>query len=530
MGGNFLQKENGTTFSYKRFISFKIMAVRGTGPKSRSEGDVLSLLYSTKTTARDSDAPWLQMVDYKSRFITRGGSWNDDIYTGECDIRLEDGPSFVGTMDGVSRRYGIVSIQDGMNGEGILIEQEEIFHGKVVFCHSEKKISIGGGCYIKNSVFAIRPINGHKIDVKELTFCEFDSSFRPRETNRKNLAQVFEALGMPGPYAEEAGDIDISEVIEQAITFVQGDPHGALGKLKENLKQAGLINWRGAWKKGCKNRLVILGDYEKARLPSQKTFDYVKELRQQALEADGEVVLILGNHDEALTDSQVCKAAERRAGVLYTHAGLHPCLKSRLAKEIRRRGSTVEAVIKTDVRKTSNSDLTRLIKKSSGRRASYIPLKCSHPNTQWGGTLWCDIGDFALWVLCRMYIESRGAELTDEAISIDFILGKICEMLSRGEKFEPEVSQPQPILQIVGHSVTISRGFEGVAVIRGMLFADTGLSRSFDSASGLQSFVAISPEGEVHEISRRRSRTGLKRMQWQVRRLRMGTCGTEVVV
>lgn len=87
----------------------------------------------------------------------------------------------------------------------------------------------------------------------------------------------------------------LSELNEERIIAI-GDVHGDLDGLKENLRQAGLVNNHGDWI-GGKQVFVQLGDIVDRGPKSEETWLYLRKLQEQARGAGGKVIRIVGNHE-----------------------------------------------------------------------------------------------------------------------------------------------------------------------------------------------------------------------------------------
>jgi hypothetical protein len=85
-------------------------------------------------------------------------------------------------------------------------------------------------------------------------------------------------------------------------TFVVGDVQGYLEVLKDHLGLAGLINNRGNWS-GEQNRLVLMGDLLDRGPNGFSTIDFVLSLQKQAIKAGGELIYIVGNHEQMWMDN-----------------------------------------------------------------------------------------------------------------------------------------------------------------------------------------------------------------------------------
>src|SRR4051812_28525151 len=83
---------------------------------------------------------------------------------------------------------------------------------------------------------------------------------------------------------------------ERARLFVTSDPHGHLDELRAALRRAGLVDDDGDWTGGT-SRLYVLGDLFDRGPDGIGVIDLLMSLQTQAEEAEGEVTVILGNHE-----------------------------------------------------------------------------------------------------------------------------------------------------------------------------------------------------------------------------------------
>ena len=81
-----------------------------------------------------------------------------------------------------------------------------------------------------------------------------------------------------------------------ARLFVTSDPHGHLAQLEAGLSSAGLVNDHGDWCGGTA-RLYVLGDLVDRGPDGIGVIDLLMRLEVQAEEAQGQVVVLLGNHE-----------------------------------------------------------------------------------------------------------------------------------------------------------------------------------------------------------------------------------------
>jgi len=91
---------------------------------------------------------------------------------------------------------------------------------------------------------------------------------------------------------------------ELCDTFIVGDVHGFLDAFIEKLYYAGLINREGNWI-GKGKTLVQVGDLIDRGPHSIETVLYILKLQKQAKIVDGNVVILLGNHEQRVINN--CK-------------------------------------------------------------------------------------------------------------------------------------------------------------------------------------------------------------------------------
>ena len=82
--------------------------------------------------------------------------------------------------------------------------------------------------------------------------------------------------------------------IERVVAV--SDVHGAYGAMTATLRQAGVIDDELRWSAG-KTHLVITGDILDRGPDSRNVMDLIKRIEEEALEAGGQVHLLLGNHE-----------------------------------------------------------------------------------------------------------------------------------------------------------------------------------------------------------------------------------------
>ena len=154
-------------------------------------------------------------------------------------------------------------------------------------------------------------------------------------------------------------------------TVAHGDVHAYLDELKENLRRARLITGPAGGEYWCggENHLIMVGDYFHRGPESAATIHFLLDLQQQARAAGGDIVLILGNHEEnqlkrifgdgesleeseelrllvldsVLSDSQNLRLAfllgeefglEGSDRILFSHAGLRTAIENAVAQEL----------------------------------------------------------------------------------------------------------------------------------------------------------------------------------------------------
>ncbi|CAM3511915.1 metallophosphoesterase [Deinococcus frigens] len=96
--------------------------------------------------------------------------------------------------------------------------------------------------------------------------------------------------------------------------WVIGDIHGAYGKLRATLWQAGLIDFDGGWT-AADAHLVFLGDYVDRGPQGTEVIRLIRSLEVQAAEFGGAVTALLGNHEVMLL-----------AALLFGHSDLDDAL------------------------------------------------------------------------------------------------------------------------------------------------------------------------------------------------------------
>ncbi|PNY80589.1 metallophosphoesterase [Deinococcus koreensis] len=78
--------------------------------------------------------------------------------------------------------------------------------------------------------------------------------------------------------------------------WVVGDIHGAYDKLRQLLRQAGLLTADDSWQ-GADARLVFLGDYLDRGPHGLDVIRLIRRLEPQARAAGGQITALLGNHE-----------------------------------------------------------------------------------------------------------------------------------------------------------------------------------------------------------------------------------------
>ncbi len=81
-----------------------------------------------------------------------------------------------------------------------------------------------------------------------------------------------------------------------------GDIHGSLEPLLALLKREAIIGATGTWSAG-NSSLIFLGDYMDRGEDGIGVLDLIMRLEQEALEAGGEVIALLGNHDVIMLEA-----------------------------------------------------------------------------------------------------------------------------------------------------------------------------------------------------------------------------------
>jgi len=220
---------------------------------------------------------------------------------------------------------------------------------------------------------------------------------------------------------------DRGRPVERLVAL--GDVHGDLEQLKNNLREAGVIDANDNWS-GGKAVLVQIGDTIDRGPHSLATYEYLDELQRQAEKEGGEVVRLLGNHElmliqgdhrylmQALMEEGVSakelgnkiKALKQKItediatgrivgayfanGRLFTHAGLNTDIRDRLEKEIRVKNGT-KAEEKVPVRMLVE-EINDILKNSALRNVYEHPIfdadRMRGGKAEVGGIFWEDYG------------------------------------------------------------------------------------------------------------------------------------------
>jgi hypothetical protein len=122
--------------------------------------------------------------------------------------------------------------------------------------------------------------------------------FRPSERFRACLLATVVSLAVL-PFADAFSKSSKWDWDGVARVVVLGDVHGALDKLTESLRAAGLVDDGLRWK-GGRDHLVFCGDLVDRGPGERGALDLVRKLQDEARGAGGEVHVLVGNH-EAMT-------------------------------------------------------------------------------------------------------------------------------------------------------------------------------------------------------------------------------------
>lgn len=95
--------------------------------------------------------------------------------------------------------------------------------------------------------------------------------------------------------AEQQGKAAASIKPERLI--VVGDIHGDVDQAKAVLMLAGVINKAGSWAGGAHTKLVQMGDLVDRGEQDREVLDFFMNLQKEAVEAGGEVTMLIGNHE-----------------------------------------------------------------------------------------------------------------------------------------------------------------------------------------------------------------------------------------
>lgn len=142
---------------------------------------------------------------------------------------------------------------------------------------------------------------------------------------------LFASLVLGGQFApatsQEAQPVD-QNTAERVIAI--GDLHGDFEAWEEIARAAGLIDADGRWS-GKESTLVQLGDLTDRGPDSLKIIRHLQALQIEALEAGGQVIVLVGNHE----------AMNVIGDLRYVHPGEYEAFKDRRSK--RRRDATWKA-------------------------------------------------------------------------------------------------------------------------------------------------------------------------------------------
>lgn len=109
---------------------------------------------------------------------------------------------------------------------------------------------------------------------------------------------VYELLNFFYPSTTSSPTISskfIHDITKDRIVAI-GDVHGDLNGLKENLRQAGLIDINDNWIGGTQT-LVQVGDIVDRGPQAEEAWNYLGHLQKQARNANGKVIRLIGNHE-----------------------------------------------------------------------------------------------------------------------------------------------------------------------------------------------------------------------------------------
>ncbi len=123
----------------------------------------------------------------------------------------------------------------------------------------------------------------------------------PPTSDPRRLAAIFcllgtAALGALAPLRAAAERPSASEWSEVSRVVAVGDVHGNLGKLRELLAAAELIDGEGRWI-GSETHLVVAGDFLDRGLDDRALMDLLLRLQDESAIAGGRVHVLLGNHE-----------------------------------------------------------------------------------------------------------------------------------------------------------------------------------------------------------------------------------------
>lgn len=107
----------------------------------------------------------------------------------------------------------------------------------------------------------------------------------------------------------------VSETLRtEGPVVIVADVHGDLNALLAILRHQGLIDTEGHWI-GEKASLIFLGDLIDRHMDSFFVLEFVRRLEEQAFEAGGQVVALLGNHEVMVTEGDFHYVGETEASV-----------------------------------------------------------------------------------------------------------------------------------------------------------------------------------------------------------------------
>lgn len=167
--------------------------------------------------------------------------------------------------------------------------------GSALLYHGIKRYHVSGKDKDKKNLSKITPALQVFIGVGLLSWSGYDLW---RYFNLSSISpEIPTATAIPTaiPTAISTGqsrDLDLDQ--ERIIAI--GDVHGDFPGLKENLEQSKLVDDEGNWI-GGRQTFVQLGDIVDRGPYSEKSWKYLQKLQEQAQQAGGKVVRIIGNHE-----------------------------------------------------------------------------------------------------------------------------------------------------------------------------------------------------------------------------------------